>query len=34
VRCDAALKTVFKSDTVTARQIMGGIGSHLTKVAK
>lgn len=31
VKCDALLKSVFKSDTITAREIMGGVSPHITK---
>lgn len=31
VQCDALLKSVFNADTITARDIMGGISAHITK---
>lgn len=31
VTCDAAMKRIFQSDTLTVQDIMRGIGKHLTK---
>jgi chromatin remodeling complex protein RSC6 len=31
VKCDALLKSVFGADTITAKDVMSGIGKHISK---